>query len=480
MKKGMLSFFHSRSFRAGGYSILICALTLAIAVVLNLLASALPESLTKRDVTQQKLFTLSRQSENLLENLTRDVTVYWVVQAGQEDLTLEQLLRQYDDLGSRLTVAKRDPDVYPDFLGQYGISQGVNNSLVVESGERYRYLSYYDIYVYDMESYYTTGRYQAEFAGEQALTGAVSYVTSESLPVIYLTTGHGEGTLSSGFADGVSRANLETKTLSLLTVETIPEDAGLVFIHAPDNDFTREELDVLENYLNNGGNLLYVSQPPRKEKPRKLEEMLSTYGITARDGIVLEGNGNYYALATPYYLMPDLESHAITNPLLEENYYCLLPVAQGLTVEKDLPENISATVLLSTSSKAFSKLAGYRLETYEKEEGDIDGPFALAAASTKTLDDGLESRLVWIGSSGITDDNANAQVSGGNQDLFLNALSWLCNQEERVTIHAKSLSDPYLTMPDTTANVLCAVVLAVIPGAVLAVGLMLVIGRKRR
>ena len=449
--KRIFSDFRSRSFRAGGYSILVCVLTLAIVIAVNLLAAALPESLTRRDVTEAKLFTLSRQSEDLVENLREDTTVYWVVQAGQEDVTLEQLLNRYDALGERLTVIKRDPDVYPDFLGQYGVTQGVNNSLVVVSGERYRYLSYYDIYVYNMESYYTTGQYQTEFAGEQVLTGAIAYVTSETLPVIYLTTGHGEGNLGTGYSDAVTRANLETRQLSLLTVQAIPEDAGMVFINTPDSDFTREELEVLESY-----------------------------GIVANEGIVLEGNGNYYALATPYYLMPDLESHAITNPLLEENYYCLLPVAQGLTVKPDLPDNVSAAALLSTSSKAYSKLAGYKLETYEKEEGDIEGPFSLAAVSTKTLDDGLESRLVWIGSAGITDEQANARVSGGNQDLFLNALNWLCDQEQSVTIHPKSLSASYLTMPDTTAGILSAVVLALIPGTVLAVGIVLVVRRKRR
>ena len=480
MKKPNFSSFRSRSFRAGGYSILVCALALVIAIGVNLLASRLPESLTKKDVTAQKLFTLSTQSKTLVTELSQDVTVYWVVQAGQEDAAIEQLLNQYAALGSRLTVVKRDPDVYPDFLSQYGVSQGVNNSLVVVSGERYRYLSYYDIYVYDMDSYYTTGQYQTQFAGEQVLTGAVAYVTSETLPMIYLTTGHGEGTLSTSFADAVSKANLETKELSLLTVEAIPEDAGAVFINAPDRDFTQEELDVLEEYLNNGGNLFYISQPPRSERPERLEAVLETYGITASDGIVLEGNGNYYALATPYYLMPDLESHAITNPLIEENYYCMLPIAQGLTVTADLPENVSATALLSTSSKAYSKLAGYRLETYEKEEGDIDGPFSLAAASTKTLDDGLESRLVWIGSTGITDDDANARVSGGNQDLFLNALDWLCDQEQSVTIHAKTLGTNYLTMSDATANILSIVVLAVIPGTLLALGMILNVRRKRR
>ena len=480
MKKPDFSGFRSRSFRAGGYSLLVCALAVAIAIAVNLLAGALPESLTKQDVTKQKLFTLSAQSENLVSSLDEDITVYWVVQAGQEDANIEQLLSQYESRSTHLKVVVRDPDVYPDFLSQYDVSETYNNSLVVVSAQRYRYLSYYDIYTYDASSYYTTGQYTTQFAGEQVLTGAIAYVTSDSLPLIYLTTGHGEATLSTQFADAVSKANLETKTLSLLTVEAIPEDAGALFINAPDTDFTQEEIDILAAYLENGGNLLYISQPPKKQAPEKLEALLATYGITSNPGIVLEGNGNYYALSTPYYLMPDMESHAITNPLIDGNYYCMLPVAQGLTVATDQPENISATALLTTSSRAYSKLAGYQLTTYEKENGDIAGPFALAAQSTKTLDDGLESRLVWIGSTGITDDDANARVSGGNQDLFLNALDWLCDQEQSVTIHAKTLGTNYLTMSDATANILSILVLAVIPGTLLALGIVLNVRRKRR
>ena len=104
--KNLFSDFRSRSFRAGGYSILVCALTLAIVIAVNLLAAALPESLTRKDVTEAGLFTLSRQSEELVENLGEDTTVYWVVQAGQEDVTLEQLLNRYSALSDRLTVIK--------------------------------------------------------------------------------------------------------------------------------------------------------------------------------------------------------------------------------------------------------------------------------------------------------------------------------------------------------------------------------------
>ena len=470
----------SRSFRAGGYSVLVCALALGIAMAVNYLASALPQGLTHRDVTENQLFSLSPQSESLLEGLDADVNVYWIVQSGQEDAGLEQLLASYTAHSDHLILEKRDPDVYPTFLDSYGVSQIYNNSLLVTQGSRYRYLSYDEIYVYDADSYYNTGTYTQTFAGEQKLTGAIQFVTSESLPKVYLTTGHGEQALPDSYTQAMEGANLESQQLSLLSSQAVPEDAAAVAILGADKDFAVEELTALEEYLMNGGKLLYVSAPMTGSRPEKLEALLSRYGLSAGEGVVVEGNSNYFALATPYYLMPDLESHSITQPLISGGYYVLLPIAQAVTIGSGLPDTVDVTSLLKTSSRAYAKLEGLTSSTYQKETGDLDGPFSLAAASELTLDDGLTSRLVWVGYTGILDEQADTRVSGGNQDFFLNALSWLAGQEDNISIHPKSLENEYLTMSDATANVLAVLVLAVIPGLTLAVGASIAIRRKRR
>ena len=79
------------------------------------------------------------------------------------------------------------------------------------------------------------------------------------------------------------------------------------------------------------------------------------------------------------------------------------------------------------------------------------------------------------------DDQTNAQVSGGNQDLFLNALNYLCDGEESsISIHAKSLANETLTMDSSTVSLLTVLVLGVIPVAYLAVGIVIWARRKRR
>ena len=476
--KALKNLLHSRSFRSGGYSVLICGLTLAIVIALNFLAQALPRSLTRRDVTESKLYSLSQQSRELLQGLSQDVTVYWIVQSGQEDAGLQQLLESYQAESTHFVLTPRDPDLYPTFLDDYGVTQVYNNSLLVTQGTRYRYISYYDIYPYTEDTYYNTGSYSQTFAGEQKLTGAIQFVTSDSLPKVYLTTGHGEDTLPASFTQALDSANLSTAQISLLSAQSVPEDAAALAILGPEKDFGDEELTAVEEYLMNGGSLLYVSGPMDTQRPEKLEALLSAWGLSAQEGVVVEGSSNYFALATPYYLMPDLESHTITAPLITGGYYVLLPIAHGITLTQGT--GIAADTLLRTSSRAYSKIAGLGATTTQKESGDITGPFTLAAASELRLDDGLSSRVVWIGCTGILDEQADSRVSGGNQDFLVNSVSWLSGQEDNISIHPKSLENEYLTMSDATANVFAAVFLAVIPGFLLAVGVVITVRRKRR
>lgn len=472
--------FRTRSFRVGSYSVAATLMVIAIAVVINIMASALPAKYTQFDTTATQLFSISDETEKLAASLDTDITIYWVVQSGYEDSYIGTLLDQYESLSSHINVVKKDPDVYPTFVQQYCADGVSNNSLVVVSGERYRYVDYYEIYVYDYDyyTYYYTGEYDVSFDGESALTSAIDYVVSSDLPKVYTLTGHGESTLSTTFATALEKQNIETTELSLITENAVPEDADCVFIYAPLSDISTQELALLQAYLENGGSLMLITDPPQDGELTNLYTLMAGYGITAAEGIVIEGSQNHYAYGTPYYLLPDYGSHDITSPLEENGYYVLLPIAQGLTVSETLPDGITVTELLTTSSSAFSKIAGYSLTSYEKETVDIAGPFSLGVA---IADGNSGSSIVWVSSAALLDDEINSYVSGGNQDLFLNAMSWICEPEEQsFSIHAKSLETEYLTIDSGTVTVLTLLMLGIIPLTVLGVGIMIVIGRKRR
>ena len=472
--------FKTRSFRVGGYSVAATAIVIAIAVAVNLFAGALPAGLTQFDTTANQLFTVSDQTEKLVSALDEDITIYWVVRSGYEEPYVGTLLDQYKALSDKIKVVKKDPDVTPNFTEKYTDSF-TENSIIVESGDRSRYVDYNDIFVLDYESYYYYGETNWTFCGESEVTSAIDYVVSEDLPKVYTLTGHGEADLPATFATAVEKENIETEDLSLLTAENVPDDADCVLIYAPQSDISADEKTKLETYLGNGGRMILITDPPQDGALTNLEALMAGYGVTAEEGIVVEGNQNYYIWGTPYYLLPELETHTITSPLIDGGYYVLLPIAQGLTVSGELPDNVYVSELLTTSSSAFSKTAGYDMTTYEKEDGDINGPFALAVAISEELDDGIYSDIIWVSSTALLDEQTNEMVSGGNQDFFLNMLSYLCDSgDSGITIHTKSLSSAYLTMDSGTASLLMVVMLGMIPVAYLSVGIVIWYRRKRR
>lgn len=470
-----------KTLRVGGYSVLACLIVLAICVAVNILMSKLPENAVNLDLSSNKVYSLSEESRDLVRDLPEDVTIYWLVQNGKEDVPVEKLLARYEAAGKKLTVKRIDPDVYPNFAEQYSVSGTVyNNSLVVECGNASRYIPYQDMY-----SSSSSNSSNMTFAGESEITGALRYVTSSEHPVIYNLTGHGEAVLEGTFRSSVEGQNFTVTNLSLLSEGAVPEGGAFLMINTPSTDISSEEKEMILTYLKNGGKLLLVTDVAQDGSEfTNINEVMSYYGVTSRSGIVLEQNTANYASNMPYFLLPDLDAgHAVSAPLASGGYRVLLPIAQGLTVGEAPRDTVSVTSLMTTSDSAFSKTSWLELTTYEKEEGDVDGPFALAVAVTEPVENG-ETDIVWISSGAILDETVNEQVSGGNQDFFLNSIAWLYSTEDgegpSTTIHAKAFDYGYLTMSSATGSVLAILMIFVIPLGIILTGVVVRSRRKRR
>ena len=199
------------AFQGGSYSLAITAVVLAILVAVNVLVSALPSHLTQYDISAAKLYSITSNTKVVVNALEEDVTIYWIVQSGEEDDVIESLLDKYDSLSDHITVVKKNPDVYPTFAQQYTDETVQNNSLVVECGDRSRYIGYDDIYIQEADMY--SYSYNTSFDGEGAITSAIDYVVTEDLPQLYLLEGHGEQELPATFSEQIEKENIETQSL---------------------------------------------------------------------------------------------------------------------------------------------------------------------------------------------------------------------------------------------------------------------------
>lgn len=463
-------------FRAGSYSAFAATLIISIAVMANLMVSSLPATTTQLDLTEQSLYSLSDQTKRIAASLDKDVDMYLICNQGNEDPTILRLLERYEGLSSHINTSSVDPTIQPTFLDQYelDISTLYENSVLVDCDGRYRLVSYDQIFVteYSMDYYSYAYDYTTSFDGENALTNALHYVASDNLPKVYTLTGHGEAELSETITEMLAQDNFETETISLLSLEAMPEDAAAVIINAPTSDLGEDEATLLVEYLEDGGNVTLMTGYMGDNDMPQLKRLTASMGLTTGEGIVIEGDRQMRLNRYPHYLLPSIGSHEITEALASAGYYILAPLAQPIVETDD--STASITWLLTTSDDAYSKPAALNMTRTEKEEGDVDGPFYVGAVSESN------GKLFWITADTFLDSYVDSAVSGANSNLFLNALNWMGGQEESISIRSKSLDTAGLTVTQSESSMWSIVMIGIIPAALVAVGMIIWVRRKRR
>ena len=454
------------AFRGGAYSLALTAMLLAVLILVNILVGVLPASLTRFDISAAKLYSVTSNTKNVVTNLSQDVTIYWIAQPDKEDEIIRNLLDRYKSLSDHIRVVKRNPDVFPTFAENYTDQPVLNNSLVVESGDRSRYISNNDIYLAQPGM----NGYSASFDGEGAITSAIDYCVNAQQPVLYQLEGHGEMALPDIFLDQLTKANMELETLSLLNTPEIPEDCATLLIHGPATDISAEEGKILSDYVNQGGKLLVMAGPTPEGSLPNLYDLLKPWGITTGEGVIVEQDRAHYAFRTPYVLLPRIEDTAITQPLLAEHYYPIVPIAQPL-----ITENPEVKVLLTTSPASFLKPEGYQMQDYDRPENAQEGPFPVGVSVSADQ----EGQIVWYSSALMLDPLYNAYSSGANVDLIMNSLTDMIGESESLAIRSKSLNYNYLTISESTAAMLKVLLIGVFPLAYLGVGICVVVSRRK-
>lgn len=475
-KNGGIRKWFGHRFIAGTWSAFAAVIVIVIAVVANMIVSSLPTTTTQIDLTSNSLYSLSDQTKRIAASLDRDVNLYLLATSGNEDTTIVRFLNNYAALSSHIKVETVDPSLKPTFLKGYDLETSMlyQNSVIVDSEGRYRLVGYDEIYVTDYSMDYYSYSYDTTttFDGENAITNAIHYVTSDNLPKVYILSGHGEEELSSDMTDMIKGDNMESESLSLLSLDAVPEDAALVLINAPSADLGEDETEVLLSYLQGGGNVVLLTDYIEEGKMTNLLRVTQAMGLTVENGIVIEGDRNMRVSRYPHYILPSLTSHEITEALIEGGYYILTPIAQPIAETTDSTAEI--TWLLTTSDAAYAKLAAMDMKTTEKEDGDTDGPFHVGAISEN------EGKLVWFTSASMLDTNVDYTVAGGNSNLLLNAFNWMAGQEESISIRAKTMEEERLTVPASSASFWSVVMIGVIPAVLICAGVVIYVRRKRR
>ena len=476
--KKLVGTISKKHIKNGSYSMAMAAIFIVIVVVINMIVGAIPSKYSQLDVSSSKLYTIGDETKKVLKALDKDVTIYQIAQSGSEDDTISNLLKRYKDESKHIKVEVKDPVVNPKFASEYTTDDLAANSLIVVCGDRNKVISYNDMYSTSVD-YNTWQQTTTGFDGEGQITSAIGYVTSEDLPIMYTLSGHGEKDLDSSFKEDIQKANIDIKELNLLTEGKVPDDADCLMIVSPTSDISEEEKTEILDYLEAGGKAMIFSDYTQDDLPN-FDAVLASYGVKRAEGIVFEGDSQHYGMQMPYYLVLTVNSTDASSETASAGSYVLAPYAQGIQKTDDVRDTVTIDSILTTSDQAYSK-TNMQSSQIEKEDDDVNGPFDLGVAITEKLDDDKETQIVYYSTANLMESQVNQMVSGGNEKLLLESLSWMTSTDESssVSISSKSLQSTSLTVTDYDAAFWKICTIGLIPGVFLVAGFLIWLRRRK-
>jgi len=468
----------SERFIRGGFSALISAMALAIVVAVNLVANAIPSNLTKFDVSSSKYYTFSNQTKEITAALDDDITIYFLTETTNRDEVTMEFLRRYAQLSERISLEVIDMVLYPNFSKQYTDMPPDPNSVIVAGPYNSKVVGASDIYLLNYALYLFNGSLEYDFDADGQITSAILHVTNKNPGKAYNLTGHGETELPYGIQAMLEKENLEISSLNLLRDGAIPGDADSLIAISPKTDFNDVETGEILDYLRDGGNMLFITDYTEDLRPN-LDAILEYKGLQLVEGLVFEGDVNRSIGDHNNYLLPLLQYHDITLPIISNSLNFVIPNAQAI---KEIPvrrSSLDMLPLLASSASAYSKVAGYRLTTRDKEEGDIDGPFILGILVTEN-NSGGDSKFIWYGSSMFLDEAIDKQTAGANTSLFISSLAFISGQDSNLGIHPKSLRTANIVVSTSQSRMWGIILMIVLPAAVMTAGFIVWLRRRKK
>jgi ABC-2 type transport system permease protein len=440
-------------------------MVLAVAVFLQAVAARRPLSV---DLTPTRLYSLAPQTERILDSLDRPrsgpdgqtlppaeveaLAFYHNLDGARENI--QARLRAFGDRDRHLAWRVLDPNHEPELVREHGVSQARTVVLLCEGRRRL---------LLDPD--------------EAQLAGALYRIATDTRPVVYWLQGHGEarpdleeGGGASVLAGLLIDAGYDLRPLNLPERLHLPEDAAAVIWPGPKFDPAPEVLDLLGDYLRQGGGMAAFFGPGTPPAVRRWTE---AFNVRQRDDVVIAPNraGAYAGVGLRTVVTVDgYTSHPAVRSL--KGNATTFPLVQTLASVGEDPPGIRREMLILTPPDTWAETdpaTRYSGLPSFDPASDRRGP-QLFAAAVRFAPAGEEpggprdGRLVLLGSSGFVTNGNILQYA--NRDLALNIVGWLAAEEDLLGIRGRRASFQPLVLPEGARNWLGVVAVLAWPGLV--------------
>lgn len=425
-----LDFFSMRTTKHGLNMGSMILLALGFLVILNFLSVQKNKTW---DLTENKLFSLSEQSQKLVHELVKPAKFVILFRGEKARMPLNQVretLKMYQSESNQ--IESTFYDTYVDNLQ----AQNYLNSLPDKDTPSNQVFLFVE---YDGKR----ERVPAPFT-ESEITAALIKSTRKTSKKVYYLTGHGEKVWDSEDQEGLKAFSqlleqyaTKAEALSLVKDLKVPEDASAVILAGPTQPLLDSELSALREYAKAGGHFFVMIDPGQKHN---LNALLKEWGLEfsntylVNQGLRIAGASDLMVAGYEYD-----SANPITTPFQTRQALSVFNLASEVRKDPGAKVDFQVSSLVKTTPLSFSIS-----ELKENAMRSEPRPYSIGVQVKGKMGEKEFSAVVFGDSDFVT--NAFISAVPTNESLTMNIMADLTGEKDLISIRPKTPAKTTLVM----------------------------------
>ncbi len=487
-----LKLLKNKVFKETAWTIALIVFMLMVFVIVNKALDV--ANIEPVDVTTEQIYSLTDESKKLISEVDLNVNIVLLNYDNDDRATI--VAKKYKKINDKIDATCINYWQDPNGLAEYGITDDTTQVIIVYSALRQK-----QIYNSELTSYNTINSQEMDVT-EQKLTNSILDVTKSVEQEVFFVKGNGEYGINSeeeGFLRLAKSIANEAYVVTSINLENtdIPSTCKLLVFANPTVDFSDNETNKIQNYINNGGNILWMQDPYKvanenysADKIKNVKKILANYGIDFSEGVVLEDTEDF-VYYDQKYSMPALAYNDIVKDIYSDGRVVtyLAGRIENVSNEKMKELGVTYEAFMKSSDGSYYK-KDFDSAAMAKAEGDETGAFRMGEILTKKVGDKKSVMIAY--SSAYSFSNFSTKIQLGenektvlplglknNKDLILNSVAFLTGEHDEVRTRKATTGILFDKASDSSIQLVFAICIGV-PVVIVLAGIVVTIVRKKR
>lgn len=384
-----------------------------------------------KDMTQASRSVLTKGSIEILKKMSGPVNL--TVFATSDDANrgdnfrkgLLDFVAKYQREKKDISVSFINPTLEPKLVQELGIRS--DGEVIVEYNKRTEHIT-------------------PPFAEQELTNLLVRLSRTNNKPIMYLD-GHGEKNLLGlknhdlgAFGEQLEKKGFKFSNPDLTAINEVPKEGAMLVIASPQVPVTKPEAQKILNYVENGGNILWLLD---ENNFQGLDALAQYLGLQISDGKVVDKSSLSFGSSEDISYALIYGDHPVTrNFMLRTQYTDAYQIRARGTYENGW--EVSNLIEVAPNGWLSSNKKPLNDKLVFNPEFDQKGPINIAVALNRNFGE-KGQRVLVVGNASFLSNYFI--TSGGNLDLGINMVNWLVGDDQLITIQPMPLKDVNVTIP---------------------------------